>query len=279
MPRRRSGVSLLGVGFAAAAVAVLLGLATLGYGLLSLRDGGPDVASSESDPGRDFGPLVLGEPQRNEPPAEPAEPEPVPAATEEAAPEPEGPADAPPQVAPADEPSDAPQSPLPDEPQNWPEPDSSEVAEANGERDYGALPDGAVLGLTVDALGIRNAPVWPDDSPQNLDRGVVHVPETSLPWSNTPERNTYLAAHRIGYPGTGSRLLFYNLNRLREGDRVVLRRPDGERYTYRVTEVFVVEPNDSWVMGRVRDRDMVTLQTCTPLSTFEDRLIVRADRV
>jgi sortase A len=32
-------------------------------------------------------------------------------------------------------------------------------------------------------------------------------------------------------------------------------------------------------MGQVRGRDMVTLQKCTPISTFQKRLIVSADRV
>jgi hypothetical protein len=37
------------------------------------------------------------------------------------------------------------------------------------------------------------------------------------------------------------------------------------------------KPDDSWDMGQVRNRDMLTLQTCIP-PTFENRLIVRADR-
>ena len=53
----------------------------------------------------------------------------------------------------------------------------------------------------------------------------------------------------------------------------------GVTYRYRVTEKLVVEPTDSWVMGQVRGRDMVSLQTCTPIPTFEKRLVVRADRV
>jgi sortase A len=32
-------------------------------------------------------------------------------------------------------------------------------------------------------------------------------------------------------------------------------------------------------MGQVRGRDMVSLQTCTPIPTFEKRLVVRAERV
>jgi sortase A len=53
----------------------------------------------------------------------------------------------------------------------------------------------------------------------------------------------------------------------------------GGTYRYRVTEKLVVEPTDSWVMGQVRGRDMVSLQTCTPIPTFEKRLVIRADRV
>jgi sortase (surface protein transpeptidase) len=45
-----------------------------------------------------------------------------------------------------------------------------------------------------------------------------------------------------------------------------------------VSEVFVVEPNEDWVVDPVWRRGMVTLQTCT-MPDLENRLIVRADRV
>ena len=50
-------------------------------------------------------------------------------------------------------------------------------------------------------------------------------------------------------------------------------------FRYRVTEMMVVDPSDRWVMGEVRGRDMITLQTCTPIPTFEKRLVVRADKI
>jgi sortase A len=100
-----------------------------------------------------------------------------------------------------------------------------------------------------------------------------------LPWSNTPQRNVYLAGHRFGWPGSGSHLVFYNLDELARGDEVLLKDRNGRRYRYRVTEAFVAEPEDSWVMGQVRGRDMVTLQTCAPIPSFDKRLIVRADRL
>ena len=83
----------------------------------------------------------------------------------------------------------------------------------------------------------------------------------------------------MGYRGTWSRMLFYNLHKLKRGDEVVLKDRAGTSNRYRVSEVFITDPTDVWVMGQVRGRDMVTLQTCTPYPTFEERLIVRADRV
>ncbi len=49
-------------------------------------------------------------------------------------------------------------------------------------------------------------------------------------------------------------------------------------YKYRVSEKFAAESDDNWAMGKVRDRDMLTLQTCIP-PDFGKRLLVRADRV
>jgi sortase A len=87
-----------------------------------------------------------------------------------------------------------------------------------------------------------------------------------------------LAGHRLGFPGTASHLIFYRLDELGRGDETLLKDRDGKRYRYRVTEAFGADPEDSWVMGQVRDRDMLTLQTCTG-PNWERRLIVRADRV
>jgi sortase A len=158
----------------------------------------------------------------------------------------------------------------------WPTPREREAA--NAPRHYQLLP-GAIMGLTIRAIGIYNAPVFDSDSYWALANGVAHTPQTSLPWSDTPQRNVYLSGHRMGFRGTWSRMVFYNLDELREGDKIVLKDRSGRAYRYEVSEIFLAEPTDLWVMGQVRGRDMVTLQTCTPIPTFEKRLIVRADRV
>jgi sortase A len=161
---------------------------------------------------------------------------------------------------------------------DWPRPTQQEIQEANSPRHYHLVP-GAVMGLTIDAIGIHDAPVFDSDGYNALVQGIAHVPGTSWPWSPTPQRNVYLAGHRMGYRGTWSRMLFYNLDELEKGDKIVLKDRSGRSYEYRVSEIFQAEPTDAWVMGQVRGRDMVSLQTCTPLYTFEHRLIVRADRI
>jgi sortase A len=160
----------------------------------------------------------------------------------------------------------------------WPDPTRRELERANQKRHYELLP-GAIMGLTIEAIGIHDAPVFDSKSQWALANGVAHNPQTSLPWSQGAQRNVYLAGHLMGYRGTWSRMIFYNLDKLKRGDEVALKDRIGRTYEYRVSEVFIVDPADSWVLGQVRGRDMVTLQTCTPYPTFEKRLIVRADRV
>jgi sortase A len=167
---------------------------------------------------------------------------------------------------------------LPLEENDYPLPTDDQLQTAHQPRHY-HLPPGAIMSLTVGSIGLHDVPVLNSDSTRALDMGVVHLPDTSLPWSDTPERNVYLAGHRLGWPGTGSHLVFYRLNELGGGERITLRDRQGRRYDYRVIESFTVGPEDDWVTGRVKGRDLLTLQTCTPIPTFHKRLIVRAERI
>ena len=165
-----------------------------------------------------------------------------------------------------------PAAPVPD----WPQPTAEEVASANAPRYYQPAPD-TNMTLTIEALALYDVPVISSPSYEVLDRGLMHEPESSLPWDGGAERNIFLAGHYLGWPGTASHLVFYNLDKLRSGDGVILRDGWGRGYRYRVSESFWATPYDSWVMGQEVGRDMLTLQTCIPPS-FEERLVVRADR-
>ena len=100
---------------------------------------------------------------------------------------------------------------LPVAEEDWPAPTDEELQAINQPRHYD-LPASAIMGLTIKAMELYNVPVFNSDSQWAFSSGVVHEPETSLPWSNTSQRNVYLAAHRLGYYGTSIRLLFFNHN-------------------------------------------------------------------
>jgi len=132
--------------------------------------------------------------------------------------------------------------------------------------------------MSVRALGLYDAPVASSGRSEDLDNGLLRMPQTDLPWEEGDEKNVYVAGHYLGLEGTNSRMVFYNLHELRKGDEIALKDELGQVYKYRVSEKFAAGSGDSWAMGEVRDRDMLTLQTCIP-PDFGKRLLVRADRV
>jgi sortase A len=166
---------------------------------------------------------------------------------------------------------------LPVPPENWPKPSREQVAATQVPRYYQPQQD-AQLSLTVEDIGLYDVPVINSNTKEALDRGVIHHPQTPMPWEQRQQKNVYLAGHRLGWPGTGSHLVFYNLDKLSKNDPVFLTDGLGNAYEYRVSEVFVVGPNADWVIDPVRNRDMVTLQTCT-YPDLVNRIVVRADRV
>jgi sortase A len=145
-------------------------------------------------------------------------------------------------------------------------------------------PAGTIMSLSVPAMGISDIPVVEGTSEASLSQGVGHVPGTGYPW--VPGSNTYIAGHRIGYPGTPSDHVFWNLPNLVQGDQILLTDSNGTTYTYAVSEIFEVSPTDLSVTAPTGD-DVVTLQTCiedygdywTPGPNWFVRYVVRAERV
>ena len=88
--------------------------------------------------------------------------------------------------------------------------------------------------------------------------------------------NTYIAGHRIGYPGTGSSYVFYHLDWLEAGDRIILHDAADKKYPYRVTEKMAVSPDYVEVMEPEDDKSLISLQTCT-LPDYEKRLIIHGE--
>lgn len=162
-----------------------------------------------------------------------------------------------------------------------------ETAAEDGENEAATeAPTDPTMYLTVPKLGIHDALILDDVSEEGgLASGAGHLPGTGFPWIEGS--NTYIAGHRLGYKGTPSYHIFYNLPSLAQGDEIILQDSLGQVYTYRVSEVLQVLPTDLSVTAPLPGRDVVSLQTC--IENFGDfvtlgpnwnvRLTVHADRV
>ncbi len=142
-----------------------------------------------------------------------------------------------------------------------------------------APPGNKSLRLSVPAMArVEDVPVEtaPGTEEGPLRRGVLHVAGTGFPWQSGA--NTYLAGHRLGFPGTASHHLFWDLDELRKGDEVLLRDAEDRTYRYRVFRKMVVGPQEVSVTEPVAGKSVVSLQTCT-LPDYKKRLVVQAELV
>jgi len=133
--------------------------------------------------------------------------------------------------------------------------------------------------LTIPSMRrVKDVPVYTGTAGDKsaLHDGTLHLKGTSFPWQR--DANVYIAGHRLGYPRTRSWLVFWDLNELRRGSRVVLTDSGGNRYIYRVYDRFILGPNDTSATEPVAGMNVISLQTCT-LPNYKDRLIVRAELV
>ena len=138
-------------------------------------------------------------------------------------------------------------------------------------------PDNSTLKITVPEMQrVSNVPVYDGTATDEaaLHDGALHLRGTGFPWQQGA--NIYIAGHRLGFPGTKSYLVFWDLDKLENGDEVILTDANGTRYTYEVFKEFVVDPGDTHVTQPVAGRNIVTLQTCT-LPDYSQRLIVQAE--
>ena len=131
--------------------------------------------------------------------------------------------------------------------------------------------------LTVPKMGrVKDLPVYdaPWDNETALDASALHPHGTGFPWQEGA--NVYIAGHRMGWPGTKSFLVFYDLDALEKGDEILLNDSNGATYAYRVFNKTIAEPYEAQFAEPIPGKSIVTLQTCT-LPDYVQRLIVQAE--
>ncbi|MEK7616410.1 MAG: class D sortase [Patescibacteria group bacterium] len=126
--------------------------------------------------------------------------------------------------------------------------------------------------LFISKLDI-SMPIFESDDADVLVKGGWIFPGTS-----TPEyaSNTVIFGHRFRYLPPVSNT-FYALDKIRAGDEIKVSWK-GTTYTYRTTEIKIIEPTDFSVLNST-DKATITLITCAPLFSTKQRLVVIAELI
>lgn len=121
--------------------------------------------------------------------------------------------------------------------------------------------------------------------------GIIEIPKLNVTAAILEGTDDRALKYTVGhYPGTanfgekGNSVLlghrnyvyghyFRELDKLELGDLIILRKGNDE-FIYEVTNFFVVEPTEMWVLDSSEEAE-VTLITCTPIITYTHRLIIK----
>lgn len=137
---------------------------------------------------------------------------------------------------------------------------------------------GGTMMISIPKLGLDGIQMPTADSQVELDReGIIHLDGTGVPWKEGS--NTVVVGHALGFLWTRVPYIFYELDQLEPGDEILVTDQSGKRYTFEVYDHMTVKPEDFWVTYPVPNKTVLSLQSCTPIPTFENRLIVRAELV
>lgn len=123
--------------------------------------------------------------------------------------------------------------------------------------------------LFIDSISIEGK-IYQGESSKTIDVGFWHFPLSKFPGQ---KGNAVIIGHRFQYLPPAKNT-FFNLDKIAVGDEIVIKHNEGD-WKYIVTETKVVDDND---LSVVRDSEdyRLTLITCTPLWTSEQRFVVIA---
>lgn len=135
------------------------------------------------------------------------------------------------------------------------------------------LKDNGMMGyISIGKIKVE-LPIYHGTSESVLGKAVGHLEGSSLP---TGGLNTHsvLSAHR----GLPSYTLFTDLDKLEIGDTFVIKVLN-RKLTYQIDQIKIVKPSEIDSLKIEKDKDYVTLMTCTPYGINTHRLLVRGVRV
>lgn len=131
--------------------------------------------------------------------------------------------------------------------------------------------DGQIGTINIPSIDCR-LPIYHGSSEAMLTKGAVHLAGTAFPIGGSSARSV-ISAH-TAFPG---KIFFDRLSEVEIGNAfsvTVL----GDTLYYKVTEINIVLPDEVEYLQPVKDKDLITLVTCTPYALNTHRLLVTGER-
>ncbi len=132
--------------------------------------------------------------------------------------------------------------------------------------------DGMMGIVEIPGINVK-IPIYHTTDNDVLQIGAGHLEGSSLPVGGE-STHAVISAHR----GLPSASLFTDLDKMKEGDHFLLHILD-DILCYEVDQILVIEPEDTEALSVEKEKDLVTLLTCTPYGVNSQRLLVRGHRV
>lgn len=134
-------------------------------------------------------------------------------------------------------------------------------------------PDAVFAYMTIPSIDVSQ-PVYLGASFDHLLTGFAHVDGTALPIGEKNTRSV-IAAHRGGYYG---RLDLLYAHKIKKGD--ILKLDLGtDVLEYKMISSEIISP-DQWAkMKPIPGKELLTLITCDPFPTYENRMLIDFERV
>ena len=148
---------------------------------------------------------------------------------------------------------------------------NSNNAESNSVFDF--LKTGNVIGTLIIPKINVNLPLYDGLSNDNLQKGVVHLSDTSYP---TGQTSTHCVI--AGHSGLTRAKILDDIDKLEVGDTFQIEYLN-ELSNYEVISIKIVLPDETESLGIQKNETLVTLVTCTPKSINTHRLLVTAKKV
>lgn len=134
--------------------------------------------------------------------------------------------------------------------------------------------------INVDAPVVMNVGPTNADQMKAMEDGIAHVRYPGASSEPGQVGNSVFSAHSSSdWLDSGKyKFIFVQLERLAKGD-VVYINYKSTQYTYKIYKTEVVSPSDTQALQYTGDDPIITLITCVPLGTAQNRLLVFAKQI